>query len=106
MTSIQQQAAELLEEFYGFSDEYPETDIAYRMAELLIQVRKIGGNVVYTQQAIDSARLAAFEAGRRKGLEDAASACDKISSHSVTVGYRNGALDSAALIRFLINKES
>lgn len=43
------------------------------------------GESLYTRKQLDAARLAGFEAGRRKGLEDAASVCEKISDE---YGYR------------------
>lgn len=104
MTSIQKQAAELAEEFESCGDEYTETGIAYRMADLLRQIPSMGGGLepvawgniesemldkdralfvnkkqadyyhencyelapLFTQQALDTARLAGFEAGQNR----------------------------------------
>lgn len=139
MTSIQQQAAELAEEWKiaaDFNDKSGVVNVGNLMAALLRQIASMGGDVepvaraeaiqdgpfrylrfvdmgcppvnadLYTDDQLETARLAGFEAGRRKGLEDAARVCDKSSSFAVSTPYRNGASDCAALIRFLIKKEA
>lgn len=94
--SIPQRAAELAEEWKN-SDCSNLRELERngdKMAGLLRQIASMGGDVepmtlqeldcyldptdspdpgkVYSQQALDAARLAGFEAGRRKGLEEAA----------------------------------
>lgn len=62
---------------------------------------------LFTQQALDAARLAGFEAGRRKGLEDAASACEEHKDDTQAQDLcRLGAKWCEASIRELINKEA
>lgn len=145
MTSIQQQAAKLVEEFKSCGDEYSETDIAYRMADFLRSVANVGGDVepvasihafgslincdpypsvaiqpkeacrllsdgvhdLYTEFALVKSKLDAFEAGRRKGLEDAAEVCKEHKDDTLAADlYRMGAKWCEASIRELINKEA
>lgn len=144
MTSIQQQAAELAEEFKSCGDEYTETDIAYRMADLLRQIVGIGGDVepvawanidsiirgeprriatrkteaeyfnkylycvdpLFTQQALDAARLAGFEAGQNRpwaarkieSLIQERDAAIARADSAFEAGRRNGLEDSASVL--------
>lgn len=142
MTSIQQQAAELAEEMRNWltSDTAPRgvSSVVFDASELLRQIASIGGDVepmtlqeldcyldptdshepgkVYSQQALAAARLAGFEAGRRKGLEDAAIRCDEVKQWYSINGQKKPlnlrtdaetcAYECGWYIRELINKEA